>query len=80
MEEIWADIPGYVGLYQASNKGRIKSLAKNGRKEHILKQYVSSHNGYCYVNLSKNAVAKSVRVHKYISLCFLGERPEGKNK
>ena len=28
MKEIWKDIPGYEGRYQASNLGRIKSLAK----------------------------------------------------
>ena len=27
-KEIWKDIPGYEGLYQASNLGRIKSLDK----------------------------------------------------
>lgn len=25
-EEIWKDIPGYEGLYQVSNLGRVKSL------------------------------------------------------
>jgi hypothetical protein len=25
MEELWKDIPGYEGLYQASNLGRIRS-------------------------------------------------------
>lgn len=28
MEELWKDIPNYEGLYQASNLGRIKSVAK----------------------------------------------------
>ena len=27
-EEIWKDVPGYEGLYQASNLGRIKSDIK----------------------------------------------------
>ena len=27
-QEIWKDIPGYEGLYQVSNLGRIKSLAR----------------------------------------------------
>ena len=40
--EIWKDIPNYVGLYQASNLGNIKSLRHyNGTKitlrEKILK-------------------------------------------
>lgn len=26
MEEVWMDIPGFEGCYQASNKGRIRSL------------------------------------------------------
>ena len=25
MEEIWKDIPGYEGIYQASNFGRIRT-------------------------------------------------------
>jgi hypothetical protein len=33
MEEIWKDIEGYQGLYQVSNRGRIKSLVGyNGHK------------------------------------------------
>ena len=44
-EEIWKDIPGYEGLYQASSLGRIKSCQKvlryrNGkivhRTEHMM--------------------------------------------
>ena len=27
--EIWRDIHGYEGKYQVSNKGQIKSIAKN---------------------------------------------------
>ena len=27
-EEIWKDIPGYEGLYQISNFGRVKSLKR----------------------------------------------------
>lgn len=32
-KEIWKDIPGYEGLYQASTEGRIKSLPR--KKRHI---------------------------------------------
>ena len=27
--EIWKDVPGYVGLYQISNYGRVKSVFRN---------------------------------------------------
>ena len=33
MVEIWKDIPGYEGLYQASNTGKIKSLNYNNTKK-----------------------------------------------
>lgn len=37
--EVWKDIQGYEGLYQISNKGRVKSLdrtttRKNGKRMH----------------------------------------------
>ena len=35
-QEIWKDIPGYEDLYQASNLGRIKGKAKEGKS---LKDY-----------------------------------------
>ena len=40
-DEEWKDIPGYEGLYQASNLGRIKSIDRyvkghNWNKEKIL--------------------------------------------
>lgn len=27
--EIWKDVPGYAGIYQVSNLGRVKSLQKS---------------------------------------------------
>lgn len=49
IEEIWKDIPGFEGLYQASSTGQIKSLNRVAfnRKvyfnvhEKILKQIIS---------------------------------------
>ena len=37
-KEIWCEVKGYEGLYQVSNKGRVKSLGNDkSRKEKILK-------------------------------------------
>ena len=38
MEEIWKDIPGYEGLYEASNLGRVRSIDRiiEGHVEGIL--------------------------------------------
>ena len=48
--EIWKDIEGYVGSYQVSNMGRIKSIVaiqKKYKKDRILKQSIAV--GYCNV-------------------------------
>ena len=52
--EIWKDVPGYEGLYQASTSGRIKSIPRNGTLGGILVGAISKH-GYRRVLLySKN--------------------------
>ncbi len=79
--EIWKDIPGYEGLYQASNYGRIKrvkGIAWNGLKHHEIKERILKPQGdpYAHVALSKNGKPKTIRVHVLICLTFIGERPE----
>lgn len=78
MMEIFKDIPGYEGYYQASNMGRIKSLervivdSRNIRifKEKILKPIIV--HGYCHVTLSKNGKRKAFIVHRLVLLTFKG--------
>lgn len=74
MTEIWHDIPGYEGEYQASNLGRIKSISRliqrginpYTSKEVILKQQ-TDRNGYRFVILHK----KLCLVHRLIGMAFL---------
>lgn len=69
--EIWKDIPGYEGLYQASNLGRIKSLGNNrDRKEKILKNNPHPR-GYLQVALWKNGKGKSLLIHRLVAITFL---------
>ena len=65
--EIWKDIPGYEGLYQASTSGEIKSLFRYNK---ILKQTVGK-NGYKAVELFKNKKGKRFSVHRLIALTFI---------
>lgn len=64
--EVWADIPGYEGLYQASTYGRIK----NKRTEKILKP-IKHHNGYYAVSLYGENKQKILLVHRIIAATFL---------
>lgn len=75
--EIWKDIEGYEGLYQASNFGRIKSLGNKTSHSHsiILKQ--ANCLGYRIVTLSKDGIGKDKRVHRLIAQTFL-PNPENK--
>ena len=39
--EVWKDIPGYEGIYQVSDRGRVKSLRKMKRGE-VSNPYITS--------------------------------------
>ena len=38
MKEIWKDIDGYKGYYQISSLGRIKSLQRIDKTNHIIQE------------------------------------------
>ena len=76
MEEIWKPIPGYEGIYFASNFGRIKSFART--KERILNPSNNT-KGYPHVKLWKNQKYRIFRVHRLIMLTFVGESDLGVN-
>lgn len=77
--EEWKDIQGYEGKYQVSNYGRVKSLARyrknNGNSqsfqgERILKQQINN-NGYCIVELCRDAKRKRHTVHRLVASTFI---------
>ena len=79
--EIWKDIPNYVGMYQVSNLGRVKSLARarmRGRSkgftsERILKFH--NNRGYHAVGLYVCGVRKILKVHQLVAMAFLNHTP-----
>jgi len=71
-KEVWKDIPDYVGFYQASSFGRIKSLPRTTTKGGIMKPYINRRNGYAYISLCKDNIAITHRVHKLVYSAFMG--------
>lgn len=73
MKEIWKDVVGYEGLYQVSNYGNVRGVARrvstwNAHKtlqQHLLKP--CNRNGYLYVTLQKKILA----VHRLVAAAFI---------
>lgn len=83
--EIWKDVVGYEGLYQVSNKGRIKSLVKKGSGsktfvEHIVKlQIHKSRINYfrLQIRMYKDGKGATVSIHRIVAQHFI-PNPENK--
>jgi hypothetical protein len=89
--EIWVSVPGFDGMYEVSDQGRVRSLDRfienplpNGtiRRQHIggriLKPGIAKCGGYHYVNLSRgNKKQRSHHVHRIVLAAFIGPQPSG---
>ena len=72
--EIWKDIPGYEGRYQASNLGRIKSILRGETR--IKKTHLDRY-GYLQVCININGTQCTKAVHRLIAKAFI-ENPDNK--
>ena len=73
--EIWKDINGYEGLYQVSNKGRVRSLDKYDSMGRLhkgdIKAIIKNRTGYLCTDLYKNGERKNVTVHRLVAETFI---------
>lgn len=86
-EEIWVPAAGFEGLYEISDQGRIRGLArvfirKDGkslrRGARLLKPGVSQRDGYLRTTLvNQDGKHLCVRVHVLVLESFVGPRPDG---
>ena len=77
MSEIWKDVPGFEGRYQASNLGEIKSLNwEHTKQERILKKKLDRY-GYYQVTLFKDGKRFYRLVSRLVYVSFYGEIPDG---
>lgn len=79
-QEIWKDVVGYEGLYQVSNLGRVKSLAREIYKGSIgtviVKERIlileRSKSGYQRISLHKQGgKIQRVQVHRLVAMTFI---------
>lgn len=77
-EEIWKDIEGYIGKYQVSNLGNVRSLNFNNTgKMKNLKPNINRRTGHCQVELSKNNKKKAFMIARLVAEHFLTKPNEG---
>lgn len=84
--ETWKDIPGYLGVYQVSDKGRVRSLDRvrvlsNGRERRLKGKVLTPSTGlkgYQRVILyTPGGSEKTMLVHRAVLLSFEGESSAG---
>lgn len=79
MVEVWRDIEDYVGSYQISNFGRVRSLERiencRGRGKRLNKgRFLKQFNGkdkYKFVSLCKYGKTKQCSVHRLVAQAFI---------
>jgi hypothetical protein len=87
--EIWKDIPGYEGRYQASTEGRIRSVSRIIQEKNISTGKIYYHNisgrilkpgRYCksgHLSVVLGHGADGSPVHQLVMRTFIGEPPVG---
>ena len=85
MTEQWKPIPGWEGVYEVSDCGRVRSVPRvvhfsDGRVRHYVgsmrKRYADEF-GYLKVTLKAGPRSERLHVHVLVAAAWIGPRPEG---
>lgn len=74
--EIWMAIPGWDGLYEVSDLGRVWSVPRRGVRGGFVNPSPDPR-GYLRVTLCRNGTHVKRRVHQLVAEAFIGPRPPG---
>lgn len=69
--EIYKDVIGYEGIYQVSNLGNVKTFWYKNEKQ---MKPSKDKDGYLQLALSKDGLAKTVKVHQLVAESFLNHK------
>lgn len=83
--EVWKDIPNYEGYYQASDKGRVRSLDRMVTTKHGVERFYKgrikkgtvNNKGYKIYSLNINGVHRTFQGSQLVAMTFLGHEPDG---
>lgn len=78
--ELWKDIPGTNGKYQASNLGRLRTNNWKGTGEtHVMKPAHDA-NGYLRTMIRRYGRVRTVKVHRVIAETWIGIPEKGRDQ
>ncbi len=79
-KEVWIPACGWIGLYEVSNLGRVRSVARAARTSLGIRSYggglltpIQRKNGYLVVNLTSASRRKQELVHRLVIRSFSGD-------
>lgn len=75
--EEWRAVPGYEGLYEVSNEGRVRSMKRRGTSGKVLAHKRAQRGGYLTVSLLRHCEQTTRPVHSLVLEAFVGPRPAG---
>ena len=81
-KETWLPVRGYVGLYEVSDQGRVRSLERivgTDRRRSISERVLvpATNEKYPTVSLWRGGESRTCRVHNLLLEAFIGPRPPG---
>jgi hypothetical protein len=75
--ERWLPVPGFEGMYEVSDMGRVRSWKRWGVDgARILKPHPDG-DGYLKVALHRDSKRFDVAIHRLVPLAFIGPPPQG---
>lgn len=81
MTEEWRAVPGYEGLYEVSDQGRVRSMPRRDRRGRAWPGKTLSigltgpRRNYAAVTLSRDGAYRTRTIHTLVLLAFVGPRP-----
>src|SRR5580704_2133130 len=84
MNETWKPVVGLEGLYEVSDKGKVKSLSRivkhsSGGEKRLRQRILKTDKAgrYAQCNLRKEGMTFTMKVHWLVMEAFVGPRPDG---
>jgi len=74
--EVWKPVPGYEGIYEISNFGKVNSI-KDGERFPRKLNATTHYTSFSAKKLPEHKSQKSFYIHRLVAQVFIGPRPEG---